>query len=153
MTLLKADSGLRIPDPRILFQQPVVYNPSVPSLTDIVARATALGAAIAFLLTGAGCAGREPANLSPGGTLTAGISSSGPQLAGLEFTIDVDDGRIRQPIKADGGLFTSNDLPAGDHTIRLLNVPDRCRIEGSPVRRVTLSRLRTTAVRFAVRCT
>ena len=124
----------------------------MPSSTDIVARATALGAAIALLASIAACAGREPATLSPGSTLTVGISSSGPNLAGLEFTIDVDDGRVRQSVKADGGLFTSTDLPAGDHTIRLLNLPDRCRIEGSPVRRVTLSPLRTTAVRFSVRC-
>ena len=56
-------------------------------------------------------------------------------------------------VKADAGVFTSGDVPYGDHVVRLVDVPARCRVDGGPERKISLSeKQQSTAVRFSVQC-
>lgn len=68
-------------------------------------------------------------------------------------TIVVEATGISGTVKADAGLFTSNEVPFGTHVVRLMGVPTTCRVENGAERKITISEQRRMAVlRFDLRC-
>ena len=112
-------------------------------------RGTLIVSVLALCNVVAGCAGTRITSQPTQGTITVGVSSTGPALAGLTFDLDVAG--QRQRVKADGGVATVAGVPPGAHEVTL-SLPARCRSEGGASRRVTVSARRTTAIRFAVSC-
>jgi hypothetical protein len=112
-------------------------------------RATLMVSTLALCNVVSGCGGTRITSQPSQGTITVGVSSTGPALAGLTFDLEV--GGERQRIKADGGVATVAGLDPGAHDVTL-SLPARCRSEGSASRRVTVSARRTTAIRFVVSC-
>ena len=107
--------------------------------------------AAVVLCSVAGCAQRTPAELPEGGTLTVGVTASGPGIGRMVFDVRVDNATLGR-VKADGGIFTARDVAPGAHVVALTGLPAACRVEGSAERAITISAGRTTAIRFAVRC-
>jgi hypothetical protein len=71
----------------------------------------------------------------------------------MTFRVAIEPAGITGTIKARAGVFTTSRTPAGDHLVRLIDVPGRCRIDGSGERRITVSRARPITTRFVVTCT
>ena len=104
------------------------------------------------LLVCAGCANRS-ANTGPEtGTVTVGVTTQGSAIQSLRFTVDISPGGTGGPIKADAGVFTARNTPAGEHVVRLTDVPDRCAVDGGAERKVTVSEQRSATIRFVVKC-
>jgi hypothetical protein len=55
-------------------------------------------------------------------------------------------------VKADAGIFTAPNVPAGEHVVRLSGVPARCRVDGGAARNIRVAAQRSAAVRFSVVC-
>jgi hypothetical protein len=108
---------------------------------------------VAFLMCAAGCAmaARQP---RPGlGRLTVGVTASGASASTLTLNVAVESTGISGSVKADAGVFTSDDVPYGTHVVRLTGVPSTCRVDDGSERKITLSEQRRFAVlRFDVRC-
>jgi hypothetical protein len=102
------------------------------------------------LLAVAACANRPPAVPPETGTITVGVTAAGPDVSAIELRVEA--GTVSGTVRADGGVFTARNVPAGDHVVRLTGVPSRCTVDGSPERRVTVRAQRTTALRFALSC-
>ena len=108
--------------------------------------------AVLILMCAAGCArARQP---RPGqGRLTVGVTASGASASTLMVNIAVESTGIGGRVKAEAGLFTSDDVPFGTHVVRLTGVPTTCRVEDGAERKITISEQRRSAVvRFDVRC-
>lgn len=104
------------------------------------------------LLACVGCANRA-ANTGPEtGTVTVGVSTQGSGIQGLTFNVDISPAGTGGPIKADAGVFTARNTPAGEHLVRVTDVPARCTVDGGPDRKVTVSAQRSATVRFVVKC-
>jgi hypothetical protein len=104
------------------------------------------------LICVAGCArARQP---RPGqGRLTVGVTASGASASTLMLNIAVESTGIGGRVKADAGVFTSNDVPFGTHVVRLTGLPSTCRVDNGAERTISLSEQRRSAVlRFDVRC-
>jgi hypothetical protein len=85
------------------------------------------------------------------GTVTIGITTRGD--GPNAFTVTVEPGGITASVKADAGVLTRSDVTAGRHTVRLLDLPARCSVEGGAQRTITISETRRSAVlRFDVVC-
>jgi hypothetical protein len=86
-------------------------------------------------------------------TLTVGVTTSGDGVSTMTFRVAIDPAGISGTVSADAGVFTSNDVPPGQHVVRLLDVPARCRVDGGPERTVTIAAHRGSMVlRFNVVC-
>ena len=71
----------------------------------------------------------------------------------MTFRVTVDPAGLSGSVRADVGVFTKSNVAPGDHVVRLLDVPARCRVDGAE-RSITLSQQRRSAVvRFHVVCT
>jgi hypothetical protein len=104
------------------------------------------------LAVSAGCASRT-ANTGPEtGTVTVGVSTQGNAIQGLTFGVNITPAGASGRVKADAGVFTARNAPAGDHVVRLTNLPSRCIVDGGPDRKVTVSAQRSATIRFVVRC-
>jgi hypothetical protein len=100
----------------------------------------------------AGCANRA-ANTGPEtGTVTVGVSTQGSAIQGLMFGVDITPAGASGRIKADAGVFTARNAPAGEHVVRLTDLPPRCIVDGGSDRKVTVSAQRSAAIRFVVKC-
>jgi hypothetical protein len=105
-------------------------------------------AALAF----AGCANRA-ANTGPEtGTVTVGVTTQGTGIQSLRFRVDISPGGTGGPIKADAGVFTARNTPAGEHIVRLTDLPARCAVNDGAERKITISEQRSATVRFIVKC-
>jgi type 1 fimbria pilin len=100
----------------------------------------------------AACAKHAPQTQPASGRVTVGVTSRGPGVASMTFTVSIEPAGVNAPIKADAGVYTANDTPAGTHTVRLRNVPGSCRIEGSEEREITVAARSSAVVRFVVVC-
>ena len=99
-----------------------------------------------------GCANRA-ANTGPEtGTITVGVTTSGSAIESLGFRVDISPGGTGGPIKADAGVFTTRNIPAGEHIVRLTDLPARCAVEDGAERKITISEQRSATVRFIVKC-
>src|SRR5262245_1680210 len=86
-------------------------------------------ALICAALASAGCANRT-ANTGPEtGIVTVGVSTQGSAIESLRFTVDISPGGKGGPIKADAGVFTARNTSAGEHVVRLTDVPSRCAVD------------------------
>jgi hypothetical protein len=108
-------------------------------------------AALVFAGTAA-CTRSAPKTQPSSGRLTVGVTSTGPGVASLSFTVSIEPEGVNRSIKADAGVFTSNDTAAGDHVVRLKDVPARCRVEGDQARPIKVSPSDSAVVRFVVVC-
>jgi hypothetical protein len=99
------------------------------------------------------CAKRTPQKQPASGRVTVGVTSRGPGVASMTFTVSIEPAGVNAPIKADAGVYTANDTPAGTHTVRLKDLPGRCRVEGNEERQISVSPRRSAVVRFVVACT
>jgi hypothetical protein len=70
----------------------------------------------------------------------------------MMFSVSIEPAGVGGVIKADAGVFTSAAVPAGNHVVRLTDLPSRCRVEGDPERKVSVSERRSATVRFVVAC-
>ena len=104
------------------------------------------------ILCAAACAKQAPSTAPDAGIVTVGVTASGRGIAGLVFQVEIPSTGITGPVKADAGIFTARNVPAGKQTVKITALPDRCRVDGGPERTVTVSRERTAAVRFVVTC-
>jgi hypothetical protein len=71
----------------------------------------------------------------------------------MTFTVSIEPAGVNGSVKGDIGIFTADDTPAGNHVVRLKNLPARCRVDGDNERKITVAAGRSTAVRFVVVCT
>ena len=114
---------------------------------------TPLVSAFVLLACAAGCASaaRQP---RPGsGRLTVGVTAAGPSASTLSLRVVVESTGIDGSVKADAGVFTSDDVPFGTHLVRLLGVPSTCRVDDGAERTITINEQRRFAVlRFNVSC-
>jgi hypothetical protein len=115
------------------------------SIQTVVAALVILGA------TGCASAARQP---RPGsGRLTVGVTASGASASALSLRIVVESTDIDGTVKADAGVFTSDEVPFGTHLVRLSGVPSTCRVDDGAERKITISEQRRFAVlRFTVSC-
>lgn len=99
-----------------------------------------------------GCATAARQQQPARGSLTVGVTTAGGPPS-LTFRVTIQPAGIAGSVKADAGVFTNDDLPFGDHVVRLSDLPAACRVEGAAERKITLSEQRRFAVlRFDVRC-
>jgi hypothetical protein len=109
---------------------------------------------VGVLLLLAGCATAAHQERSDRGTVTVGVTASGPGVAAMTFRVTVDPAGLSGSVRADVGVFTKSNVAPGDHVVRLLDVPARCRVDDGAERTITLSQQRRSAVvRFHVVCT
>ena len=110
------------------------------------------GIASLVLAGAAACATLGPQTQPASGRVTVGVTSRGPGVAAMTFTVSIEPAGVNAPIKADAGVYTANDMPAGNHVVRLKDLPASCRIEGNPERAISVSARRSAVVRFVVVC-
>jgi hypothetical protein len=106
----------------------------------------------ACLLLCTACAKRAPQTPPGSGRVTIGVTTTGPGADSMRFRLAIEPAGITSPVNARAGVFTTSSTPAGDQTVRLTDVPARCRVEGGAERRITVSATRPATVRFVVMC-
>ena len=108
--------------------------------------------ALLFLSTSACATGlRQPQPQR--GSVTVGVTTSGGAVATMTFRVTIEPAGINGTVSADAGVWTRNDVPLGNHVVRLLDVPARCRVDGAAERPITISQQRRRAVlRFQIVC-
>jgi hypothetical protein len=107
---------------------------------------------IALLTAGNGCAHKPAHAGGQTGRLTVGVTTRGPAIAGLSFEVAIEPAAIQRRIRADAGVVSLSAVPAGDHRVRLTNVPARCRVDGPAERTVAVMSRGSATVRFSVVC-
>ena len=100
----------------------------------------------------AGCATSTRQPLPDSGTITVGVTTAGASVSTMTFRVSIDPAGVEGPVKADAGVFTRGGIAAGNHTVRLLDVPSNCRVEGGTARKVSIAARGSAVVRFAVQC-
>jgi hypothetical protein len=110
-----------------------------------------LGVAVAIALAAGGCAARTTQARGTG-RITVGVTSSGTAAAGQTFRLTIEPAGASTQISADAGVFSFPDAPAGDHLVRLGDVPTGCTVDDGPERTVRVIVGRSTTVRFNVQC-
>lgn len=104
------------------------------------------------LLVSNGCATSTPQPSAPRGTVTVGVTTTGGAAKTMTFKVTIEPAGVEGTVKADAGVFTRGTIPAGEHVVRLLDVPASCRIEGGPERSVTIAARGSAIVRYTVQC-
>ena len=119
-------------------------------------RRSALGFVFVMVLIfvcAAGCASATRQQRPGSGRLTVGVTATGASASTLMLKIVVESTGIDGSVKADAGVFTSDDVPFGTHVVRLIGVPNTCRVDNGAERKITISEQRRFGVlRFDVRC-
>ena len=106
-----------------------------------------------LLLSTSACATGLRQPQSERGTVTVGVTTSGGAVSAMTFRVTIEPAGINGIVSADAGVWTGSDVPPGDHVVRLLDVPVRCRVDGATERTITLSQQHRRAVlRFHVVC-
>ena len=103
-------------------------------------------------ICGAACAKAAVESLPATGRVTVGVTSRGPGVEMMTFTVSIEPAGVDGSVRGDIGVFTADDTPAGDHVVRLKDLPGRCRVDGEPERKISVSAGRSTTVRFVVVC-
>lgn len=115
-------------------------------------RTVRLCIATSLLLGATACAKRGPQSLPASGRVTVGVTSRGPGVDTMTFTVSIEPAGLDGAVTAAVGVFTAENIPAGNHVVRLKNLPDRCRVDGEPARAISVSARRSAIVRFVVVC-
>jgi hypothetical protein len=105
----------------------------------------------ASLAFAAGCAARSA---PPAGTgrITVGVTTTGGLEPGTTFEVVIEPAGRTARIRADAGVYSVPDAPAGEHVVRLRDLGPGCTVEGGAERTVRLGASRSTTVRFVVHC-
>ena len=107
----------------------------------------------AALVCSASCATAARQQRPGMGRVTIGVRTTGAAAPTLTFRVTIEPAGISGTVKADAGVFTNDDIPTGDHVIRLGDVPGRCHIEGGPERKISVTpQRRSVVLRFDVNC-
>jgi hypothetical protein len=107
-----------------------------------------------FLFCAAAACAKGPIQSTPAsGTVTVGVTSRGPGVEALTFTVSIEPAGAEGTVKGDIGIFTADHTPAGNQIVRLKNLPSRCRVDGDSERKIVVSAGRSTPLRFVVVCT
>jgi hypothetical protein len=107
---------------------------------------------MAMIWSGACATGAQRQRPATGG-LTVGVTTTGGAVSSMTFRVTIEPANLSRPVKADAGVITSDDIPFGEHVVRLIEVPASCRVDGGAERKVTISENnRIVVVRFEVRC-
>jgi hypothetical protein len=106
----------------------------------------------ALILCAAACAKAAPQSPPASGRVTVGVTSRGPGVETMTFMVSIEPAGVEGSVRGDVGVFTAADTPAGNHVVRLKDLPGRCRIDGDPERKISVSAGGSTTVRFAVVC-
>ncbi|HXL07792.1 MAG TPA: hypothetical protein VN964_12785, partial [Gemmatimonadales bacterium] len=85
------------------------------------------------------------------GDLTVNATTTGDNAPG-SYTVTVD-GALSRTIAANGAGTTYNALPAGDHTVALIDVPGNCTVSGGPSKPVTVPAGSAATAAFTISCT
>ena len=109
-----------------------------------------LSAALVFCTA---CAKSNVKSVPTSGRVTVGVTSRGPGVDAMTFTVSIEPAGVEGSVKGDIGIFTSDDTPAGSHVVSLKNLPGRCRVDGDTEQKITVAAGRSTTVRFVVTCT
>jgi hypothetical protein len=113
----------------------------------------ALLLAIVVVACATACASAPRQRRADHGSLTVGVTTSGGSSSTLTFRVSVEPAGISGSVKADAGVFTTDDVPFGEQVVRLLELPGGCRVENGAERKISVSEQRRFAVlRFDVRC-
>jgi hypothetical protein len=71
----------------------------------------------------------------------------------LSLRVVVESTGIDGSVKADAGVFTSDDVPFGTHLVQLVGVPSSSRVDDGAERTIRISEQRRfTVLRFNVSC-
>ena len=109
-----------------------------------------LTACAGLALLAAACAPKTPETEPRGGTVTVGVTTTGPGLKGLTFRLKLAEDVVVKTIDADAGVAS---FPIGAGQLQLiLEVPGRCRVEGGPERKIVVVEKSVTPVRYTVIC-
>jgi hypothetical protein len=111
----------------------------------------AVTAALFFVATACAKGGLKSQPAS--GRVTVGVTSRGPGVEAMTFTVSIEPAGVNGSVKGDIGIFTADDTPVGNHVVRLKNLPDGCRVDGNSEHKITVAAGRSTTVRFVVICT
>jgi hypothetical protein len=103
-------------------------------------------------LSAAACAKTPPQSSPATGTVTVGVTSRGPGVAGMTFGVSIEPDGTEGTVKGDVGIFTARNVPAGSHVVRIGNLPRGCRVEGDREQTVRVSARGSAAVRFVIVC-
>jgi hypothetical protein len=119
----------------------------------LLARIAWLSVAAFVFFGAAGCSTSALRSQPASGRVTVGVTSRGPGVEAMTFTVAIEPAGVEGSVKGDVGVVTLDDTPAGSHVVRLKNLPGRCRVEGDAERRITVAAGGSTSVRFVVACT
>lgn len=105
------------------------------------------------LVSAAACATASTAPRSGNGSITVGVTTTGVGGRLMAFKVTVEPGGASGMVNPDAGIFTARNLPPGEYTIRLSELPPDCRAENGGQARVTLTtRRQSMTVRYVVAC-
>ena len=106
-----------------------------------------------LVLSACACATGMRQPRSDTGTVTVGVTTSGSGVSTMNFRVTVEPAGISETVRADAGVVTRSNVPSGDHVVRLIDLPARCRVDGAAERTITISQARrSAALRFHVVC-
>jgi hypothetical protein len=108
--------------------------------------------AASLFLSAAACAKGAPQTQPATGRVTVGVTSRGPGVQTMTFTVSIEPAGVNGSVRADAGVFTAENTPAGSHVVRLKNLPGGCRVDGDTERQISVSARRSAIVRFVVVC-
>ena len=106
---------------------------------------------LALALTVSSCATGAVRQVPDRGKLTVGVTTTGSSSPST-FHVTIEPAGISGNVKADAGVFINDHIPDGEHVVRVA-LPEHCRADSGPERKITISPQRRSAVlRFEVRC-
>jgi len=85
--------------------------------------------------------------------VTVGVTSRGPGVEKMAFGVAIEPEGIDGVVHGDVGIFTARNVPAGNHAVRMKDLPRGCRVDGEVEQTVRVSPRGSTAVRFVIQCT
>jgi hypothetical protein len=89
----------------------------------------------------------------PGMTrVTVGVTTTGPDIDALVFRVTIVPEGTSGSVKAHAGIFSTGNVPPGEHLVRLTDLPPRCAVQGPSERSITSSIRRPVLVRYEVVC-
>ena len=116
------------------------------------ATAVRLCVSASLFFGGTACAKVAPQSRPVSGRVTVGVTSRGPGVDTMTFTVSIEPAGVEGSVRGDVGVFTTDDTPAGSHVVHLKGLPGRCRVDGDPERNIIVSAGRSTTLRFVVVC-
>jgi hypothetical protein len=126
------------------------YDGAVLRATTRLSRAVPVAV---LLLCAPGCATNPRQPPPESGTVTVGVTATGPIVSTLRVRISIEPAGISEIVQADRGLLTRDGIPPGEHVVSVRDLPAGCRVDGPSERTISIAPQRRSAVlRFHVVC-